>query len=141
YRIEGAKRGPAPAHAVGIWVGAYKPRMLRLIGRVADGWVPSVQYLAGGVTDLGEMNRHIDDAAAGAGREPGAIRRLLNIGGRFSATGSGFLHGPPQQWAEELADVALAYGTSGFILASDDTATTERFAAEVAPAVRASVAA
>lgn len=141
YRIEGAKRGPAPAHAVGIWVGAYGPRMLRLIGRVADGWVPSVQYLRGGIADLGDMNRRIDDAAAGAGREPGAIRRLLNIGGRFSATGSGFLQGPPQQWAEELADVALGYGTSAFILASDDTATTERFAAEVAPATRELVAA
>ncbi|MGV0715323.1 LLM class flavin-dependent oxidoreductase [Mycolicibacterium sp. XJ662] len=141
YRIEGAKRGPAPAHDVGIWVGAYGPRMLRLIGRDADGWVPSVQYLRGGVADLGDMNRRIDDAAAGAGREPGAIRRLLNIGGRFSATGSGFLQGPPSQWAEELADVALGYGTSGFILASDDTETTERFAAEVAPAVRELVAA
>ncbi|MGE2725553.1 LLM class flavin-dependent oxidoreductase [Mycolicibacterium pulveris] len=141
YRIEGAKRGPAPAHDVGILVGAYGPRMLRLIGRDADGWVPSVQYLRGGLTDLAAMNRHIDEAAAGAGREPGAIRRLLNIGGRFAATGSGFLQGPPRQWAEELADVALGYGTSGFLLASDETDTTERFAAEVAPAVRELVAA
>ncbi|BBY79654.1 LLM class flavin-dependent oxidoreductase [Mycolicibacterium pulveris] len=141
YRVEGAKRGPAPAHDIGIWVGAYKPRMLRLIGCHADGWVPSVQYLSGGVADLREMNEHIDAAAAGAGRPLDAIRRMLNIGGRFTATGSGFLQGPPQQWAEELADVALTYGISAFILASDDTATTERFAAEVAPAVRALVGA
>src|SRR5690606_31569107 len=36
YRVSGAKRGPAPAHDIGIWVGAYKPRMLRLTGRLGD---------------------------------------------------------------------------------------------------------
>src|SRR5690606_7069894 len=45
YRLRGAKRGPAPAHPIGIWLGAYKPRMLRLTGRAADGWLPSVPYL------------------------------------------------------------------------------------------------
>ncbi|GAB3385345.1 hypothetical protein GCM10027452_36600 [Micromonospora halotolerans] len=35
YRVVGAKRGPAPAHPVRVWVGAYKPRMLRLVGRPA----------------------------------------------------------------------------------------------------------
>ena len=43
----GAKRGPAPADDVPIWVGANRPRMLRLIGRVADGWLPSLGYLGG----------------------------------------------------------------------------------------------
>lgn len=46
----------------------------------------------------------------------------------------------PPTWVEELTDVALTYGTSGFVLASDDTVTTERFAAEVVPAVREEVA-
>ncbi|AXH95531.1 LLM class flavin-dependent oxidoreductase [Ornithinimicrobium avium] len=141
YDVHGAKRGPAPAHPIGIWVGAYKPRMLRLVGRLADGWLPSLQYLPGGARSLAGMNERIDDAAVAAGREPGEVRRLLNIGGRFAARGGGFLQGPPAQWAEELAGVALAYGTSGFLLASDDTTLTETFAAEVAPAVRELVAA
>lgn len=34
---------------------------------------------------------------------------------------SGFLQGPPSQWVEEVTEVALTYGTSGFILASEDT--------------------
>src|SRR5688500_15482782 len=34
HRVVGAKRGPAPAHDVEIWLGAYKPRMLRLTGRL-----------------------------------------------------------------------------------------------------------
>ena len=33
YRARGAKRGPAPAHPIDIWIGAYKPRMLKLTGR------------------------------------------------------------------------------------------------------------
>ena len=141
YRVDGAKRGPAPAHDVEIWVGAYKPRILGLVGRKADGWVPSLGYLKGGAAELGKMSRIVDDAAAEAGRDPGQVRRLLNINGRFATQSSGFLHGPPDQWAEELAGLALEHGTSGFILASDDASVTQTYAHEVAPAVRELVAA
>ncbi|SDE61501.1 Luciferase-like monooxygenase [Blastococcus fimeti] len=140
YAVHGAERGPAPAHRPGIWIGAYKPRILRTTGRIGDGWLPSVQYLPGGVTDLAGMNGHIDEGAAAAGRDPRDIRRFLNLAGDFGATSRGFLQGPPDQWVEELTDLTLTYGTSGFVLASDDTATTELFAAEVAPAVRSEVA-
>jgi alkanesulfonate monooxygenase SsuD/methylene tetrahydromethanopterin reductase-like flavin-dependent oxidoreductase (luciferase family) len=141
YQVVGAKRGPAPAHDIGIWVGAYKPRMLKLIGRAADGWLPSLGYLEGGLADLEAMNAQIDEGAAAAGRDPAAVRRLLNIGGRFAATGRSLLNGPPRQWAEELASITLDYGITGFILAADDAPTIERFAAEVAPATRELVAA
>jgi alkanesulfonate monooxygenase SsuD/methylene tetrahydromethanopterin reductase-like flavin-dependent oxidoreductase (luciferase family) len=130
YEVSGAKRGAAPAHRVSVWVGAYKPRMLRLTGRLADGWLPSLSYLQPG--QLTEGNALIDRAAVEAGREPGAIRRLLNIGSEASAAG---------QWAERLADLALTEGTGTFILASDDPDTIRGFAAEVAPAVREQVAA
>ncbi|MFN8623012.1 MAG: LLM class flavin-dependent oxidoreductase [Chloroflexota bacterium] len=43
--VRGAKRGPAPAHAIEVWIGAYKPRMLRSTGRVGDGWLLSWGYL------------------------------------------------------------------------------------------------
>lgn len=140
YRVHGAKRGPRPAHDIGIWVGAYKPRMLRLIGRAADGWLPSLPYLSGGPEDLAELNKHIDGAAAAAGRDPAKVRRLLNVSGRFAANGRAFLDGPAEQWAEDLAGLTLEYGTSGFILASDDPYSIETFAAEVAPATRELVA-
>ena len=42
YRVSGAKRGPVPAHDIPIWIGALKPRMLRLVGRKGDGWLPSL---------------------------------------------------------------------------------------------------
>jgi alkanesulfonate monooxygenase SsuD/methylene tetrahydromethanopterin reductase-like flavin-dependent oxidoreductase (luciferase family) len=141
YQVTGGKRGPAPAHDIGIWVGAYKPRMLRLIGRVADGWLPSLPYLPGGPADLIDLNAHIDEAAIEAGRDPRAVRRLLNITGRFTASGSGLLTGPVEQWVAELTGLALDHGISGFILMADDPTVIQRFGAEVAPAVRELVAA
>ena len=140
YQVAGAKRGPAPAHDVKIWVGAYKPRMLRLVGRAADGALPSLSYLPGGAEDLAELNRHIDEGAQAAGRDTRALRRLLNVTGRFAPGGRAFLDGPAEQWAEDLAGLTLEYGVSAFILAADDPMTIERFAAEVAPAARELVA-
>ncbi|HEX4256175.1 MAG TPA: LLM class flavin-dependent oxidoreductase, partial [Streptosporangiaceae bacterium] len=139
YQVNGAKRGPAPAHDVGIWLGAYKPGMLALTGRAADGWLPSLSYLQPG--DLAAGNKLIDEAAQQAGRSPDQIRRLLNVSGRFAPVGRGPLDGPAEQWAEELADLALSDGISAFILAGDDPDDLRRFAGEVAPAVRELVAA
>jgi alkanesulfonate monooxygenase SsuD/methylene tetrahydromethanopterin reductase-like flavin-dependent oxidoreductase (luciferase family) len=136
YQIKGTKRGPNPAHDIGIWIGAYKPRILKLTGRAADGWLPSLSYLEDGPRSLAEMNRHIDEGAQAAGREPSAIRRMLNINGQFAQQGHGFLVGPPQQWAEQLAEVNQTYGISGFILGTDDPYSIEMFASEVAPATR-----
>src|SRR3954469_11704716 len=78
YPLRGAKRGPAPAHPIPIWVGALRPRMLRLIGRAADGWLPSLGRLES-VAARGEGNAIIDEAAVRAGRDPSEIRRLLNV--------------------------------------------------------------
>jgi alkanesulfonate monooxygenase SsuD/methylene tetrahydromethanopterin reductase-like flavin-dependent oxidoreductase (luciferase family) len=141
YQVKGAKRGPAPAHKIGIWIGAYKPRILKLTGRAADGWLPSLAYLEGGVSALKEMNKHIDEGAALAGRDPSQIRRLLNISGQFSRVGQSPFNGPPHQWAEDLAALTLEYGITGFILAADDAPTIELFAKEVVPATRERVAA
>lgn len=136
HRVDGAKRGPAPAHDIGIWLGALKPRMLRLIGRKADGWLPSMGYLKG-LDQLAESNARIDEAAVGAGRDPGEIRRLVNIPGRFAAERSAqLLVGPPAQWAEQLAALTLEYGLSGFILAGDDSHAIAVYGQEVAPAAR-----
>jgi alkanesulfonate monooxygenase SsuD/methylene tetrahydromethanopterin reductase-like flavin-dependent oxidoreductase (luciferase family)/FAD/FMN-containing dehydrogenase len=138
HRLQGAERGPAPAHNVPIWVGGVKPRMLRLVGHKADGWLPSLGGLQQGQLAAGQAL--IDDAAAEAGRDPREIRRLANITGTFSAASEGFLVGPAKQWVDELLLLALEEGLSTFILASDDPATLRRFAGEVAPALREAVA-
>jgi hypothetical protein len=82
-------------------------------------------YLPGGVSALTEMNKHIDEGAVQAGRDPSQIRRLLNISGQFLRTGRSPLNGPPQQWAQDLAAITLEYGITGFILAADDAPTLE----------------
>jgi alkanesulfonate monooxygenase SsuD/methylene tetrahydromethanopterin reductase-like flavin-dependent oxidoreductase (luciferase family)/FAD/FMN-containing dehydrogenase len=134
YSVHGAKRGPAPAHDLPLWIGAYKPRMLRLTGRKGDGWLPSLSYLQPG--DYAASNAIIDEAAESVGRHPREIRRLANIGGRFDDRSSGFLAGPSDQWVDELLPFVIDDGVGTFILASDDPATLQRFAEEVAPALR-----
>jgi alkanesulfonate monooxygenase SsuD/methylene tetrahydromethanopterin reductase-like flavin-dependent oxidoreductase (luciferase family) len=134
YRVSGAKRGPEPAHDIPIWVGALKPRMLRLIGEKADGWLPSLARLQEG--DLERGNQVIDDAAAAAGRDPSQIRRLVNIHGSFSPDSHSFLQGAPDQWVEELLPFVLEHGISTFILATDDPYAIQRWGGEVAPALR-----
>jgi alkanesulfonate monooxygenase SsuD/methylene tetrahydromethanopterin reductase-like flavin-dependent oxidoreductase (luciferase family) len=140
YPVNGAKRGPAPAHNISIWLGAYKPRMLRLVGRKADGWLPSLGYMKS-LADLSDANAIIDEAAREAGREPAAVRRLLNIGGRFGPPSNQLLSGPPEQWVEQLAALTLEYGFTGYILMGDDPTAIARFGRDVAPALRELVAA
>ena len=132
YRVKGMHAGPMPLHDVQIWIGALKPRMLRLTGRLADGWLPSL----GNVTPetMGEMNAVIDEAADRAGRGPQAVRRMLNVFG-----GHEYLRGPSAHMAERLAALTLEHGTSTFILGTDEPDELRRFAAEVMPAVRSLV--
>ncbi|MEN0129140.1 MAG: LLM class flavin-dependent oxidoreductase [Brevundimonas sp.] len=130
HHLDGAKRGPAPAHDVPIWLGAYKPRMLSLVGRKADGWLPSAGYLQPG--DLAAGNARIDDAAREAGRDPREIRRLLNLG---AVTASSV-----DEWVDELLTLVLEDGVSTFILAGDDERSIALFGQELAPALREAVA-
>jgi alkanesulfonate monooxygenase SsuD/methylene tetrahydromethanopterin reductase-like flavin-dependent oxidoreductase (luciferase family) len=118
YQLAGAHSGPVPAHQIGIWIGAYKPRMLSLIGRGADGWVPSLGYMQ--PADLAEGNKRIDDAATAAGRDPKLIRRVLNAG---------------FQPADVFTALALDFGMDTFLI-SEDPAAMRKFASEVAPKVR-----
>ncbi|WP_017581200.1 LLM class flavin-dependent oxidoreductase [Nocardiopsis valliformis] len=138
YSVNGMKRGPEPAHDIGIWLGAYKPRMLRLTGAKADGWLPSLGYAK--AEDLPELNGIIDDSALEHGRDPRQIRRLVNLmGASFSPAGGGFLQGPPEQWVEQLLPLTLEHGFGTFILPTDDPRTIQTFGQEVAPALREAV--
>lgn len=138
YRTKGLRAGPTPVGDIPIWLGAYKPRMLRLTGRLADAWVPSMGYAD--PPALPALNARIDEAALAAGRDPADIRRIYNIFGSFGRSAD-FLRGSAADWAEQLAQLAIGDGMSTFILGTDDPATLARFASEVAPATRELVAA
>lgn len=138
YSSRGLRPGPRPAHDIPIWLGAYKPRMIRLTGRVADAWVPSMGYAD--PPALPDLNARLDEAALAAGRTPQDIRRIYNVSGRFG-TDPGLLQGTASDWAEQLTDLAVGIGMSTFILGTDDPDVVRRFAEEVAPLTRELVAA
>src|SRR5690348_10951358 len=117
HHLAGAHSGPVPAHPIGIWLGAYRPRMLSLVGRLADGWVPSFGYVK--PPDLHQANRRIDEAAQAVGRDPRAIRRVLNAG---------------MLDAETLVGLAVDYGMDTFLIA-DVPEEMRDFMSDVAPRV------
>jgi alkanesulfonate monooxygenase SsuD/methylene tetrahydromethanopterin reductase-like flavin-dependent oxidoreductase (luciferase family) len=139
YSLKGMRPGPHPVHDIGIWVGAYGPKMLDLIGRLADGWVPSFGYSPPG--RLPEMNRRIDVGAERAGRRPQEIRRAYNISGSIGAVDESPLEGPPSRWVETLTGFALEHGMDTFIFwpSGEHERQVEVFAGEVVPAVKEAV--
>ena len=139
YQLAGVKPGPPPAHPIGIWLGVGARRTLALVGRAADGWVPSSGWAT--PDKLPGMHARIDEAAAAAGRDPAVITRVYNVWGGIDGTG-GFLQGGPAQWVDELTELAVEQGMDTFMFgpSQDPVLQLRRFAAEVAPAVREQVA-
>ena len=122
YQLSGVRPGPRPAHPIGIWLGVYKPHALALVGRLADGWVPSLGYAT--PEALTEGNRRIDEAARQAGRDPSSIRRILNV---MDSPGP-----------ELLAELAAEHGMDTFMFAQAEEPDTQlrRLASEVIPRTR-----
>jgi alkanesulfonate monooxygenase SsuD/methylene tetrahydromethanopterin reductase-like flavin-dependent oxidoreductase (luciferase family) len=139
YRVSGLHTGPVPSHDMGIWLGAGRPRMLDLIGRKADGWVPSSSWAP--PEALPASLRRIDAAAERAGRDPSTIRRVYNLMGRVQSAHDERFEGPVSYWVDELAGlVEIGMDTFVFWPAGDDPlGQIEMFASEVAPAVRSAI--
>jgi probable F420-dependent oxidoreductase len=70
HRVTGAGLNPPPVQRpIPIWFGAQSPRAYRRAGRLADGWFPQMQP----GPELDEAIATVGQAAAEAGRDPGAI--------------------------------------------------------------------
>jgi alkanesulfonate monooxygenase SsuD/methylene tetrahydromethanopterin reductase-like flavin-dependent oxidoreductase (luciferase family) len=133
YQVKGAKPGPAPAHPIGIWVGAYGPRMLHLTGRLADGWLPSLGERYMPADDAPRMHAAVDEGAKEAGRDPADIERVVNVMA---------LEGPMKGWPEVLARIAdeLHFSTILVGVAGDEPLEfVRRLGEDVAPRLRALV--
>jgi alkanesulfonate monooxygenase SsuD/methylene tetrahydromethanopterin reductase-like flavin-dependent oxidoreductase (luciferase family) len=139
YRLAGVKPGPTPAHPMSVWLGVGGRRTLALVGRTADGWVPSSGWAT--PDRLPDMQARIDEAAVAADRDPAEIARIYNVWGQIDGTG-GFLQGGVAQWVEELTELSVDHGMDTFVFgpSEDPVRQLQRFAAEVAPAVREQVA-
>jgi alkanesulfonate monooxygenase SsuD/methylene tetrahydromethanopterin reductase-like flavin-dependent oxidoreductase (luciferase family) len=125
YRVKGFHPGPPPAHPIEIWVGAYKPRMLRLTGRLADGWLPSQGYMP--PEQAAEARKVIDEAATKAGRDPSEVRGVYNVGS---------IEGGAEAWAETLSGWITELRVTTFILPGDSVDQVEWLVSEVIPAVK-----
>jgi len=130
YRVRGAHPGPAPAHRIGIWVGAYGPRMLRLTGRLGDGWLPSLGsgYLE--PDDAARMQGVVDEAARRAGRDPAGVERAANVMA---------LEGGPRAWPDTLARIASELRFTTLLVGvppGDGADFVRRLGEDVAPRVR-----
>src|SRR3954453_4303325 len=126
WKGDGKFDGPSPAHEIGIWLGAYKPRMLRITGALADGWIPSQSYLP--PEQVPEAMKRVDDAAGSEDRDPSSIRRIYNLIGDDKPT------------TEQLADFATELGFDSFIFSPTASHELELLAHDVIPAVKEEVA-
>lgn len=126
YRVHGARPGPAPAHPIGIWLGAYGPRMLRVTGRLADGWLPSLGFGQFTEDELAARHDVIDEAARAAGRDPADIRRALNV----------TLDGDRSEWADTLRRLASKRFETFIVSADGDPLEVVRAVADLAAELR-----
>jgi alkanesulfonate monooxygenase SsuD/methylene tetrahydromethanopterin reductase-like flavin-dependent oxidoreductase (luciferase family) len=126
YAVRGLHPGPAPAHPIGIWLGAYGPRMLRVTGRLADGWLPSLGFGKLTEDELAVRHEVVDDAARAAERDPTEIRRALNV----------TLAGEPAGWLDTLRRLADKRFETFIISAEGDPLDVVRRAADLAAQLR-----
>lgn len=142
YPVPGYPSGPVPARRVELWLGVYRRRGLELIAHHGDGWIPSMGYLAPDA--FRSVAARLDEAVLAAGRDPASIRRIYNLGGVITdgPVGDGPLVGPVDLWIETLTRWSLDLGVDAFLFAPPDMGTrdVERFADDIAPAVRHAVA-
>jgi alkanesulfonate monooxygenase SsuD/methylene tetrahydromethanopterin reductase-like flavin-dependent oxidoreductase (luciferase family) len=126
YRVHGLRPGPMPAHPIGIWLGAYGPRMLRVAGRLADGWLPSLGFGRLTEDELAARHEEIDAAARAAGRVPEDIRRALNV----------TLEPDRSTWLDTLLHLAHKRFQTFIVFAEGDPIEVVRALADLAPRLR-----
>lgn len=148
YRFEHLMPSAVPTPP--IWTGSGGARALAITGRLADGWIPprGMDWTAEGYR---EGRRRIAEAAVTAGRNPGEIGSVINLGtpilsSRDAAARTGpdgrFGGGSARQWIDELTGAVTEHGIAGFNFAVLDEAgnlsldTITRFGDEVIAPVR-----
>ena len=115
--------------------------MMRVVGRLADGWVPSLPRLP--LARCRPRQDAIDEAARKRRAATRDDPRVANLNGVIATRRTDWLRGPAEHWVEELVKLVRDLRFTGFVAWFDDEdqlGQTERFATEVAPAVREALA-
>jgi alkanesulfonate monooxygenase SsuD/methylene tetrahydromethanopterin reductase-like flavin-dependent oxidoreductase (luciferase family) len=149
YSLVNAHPGPTPTHPIGIWLGALRPRMLRLTGQKADGLLISAPYIP--PENVPDIQQAVDKAAQEAGRDTRAIRRAYNLmgaivqgnGPTITPTRKGVIVGTARQWVDELVRYYYDLRMDTFIfwpVMGDEETQARIFVEEVVPEVKAHIA-
>ena len=142
YRTDGAELEPKPAHRIPIWLGTLGNRALAVTGRLADGWIPSLELAP--PERVGAMRDRVLGAARSAGRDPSDITCVYNVEIRVDERVEARPHlvtGAPEAVAEQLTGfLALGFTGINFLPVGPDTQEqVHRIAIEVLPLVRAAI--
>jgi len=139
YRLGGVHPGPRPGGDLGIWLGAYGNRMLELTGSKADGWMPSAGFLP--VDRLPDAVGRIRASAERAGRDPGGLRLIYNIGGNVGPESTAPFQGSSAQWVDQLVHLSQDVGMNGFVYwpSARHADQFAEFAETVVPSVRSAL--
>jgi len=139
YRTAAAELEPKPDSHIPIWVGTFGARALALTGRVADGWIPSLELAPPG--RIPEMRERIFAGARDAGRAPEDITFAYNMEIRVDEVSHPdpfVVSGPPDVVIERLLGFTkLGFSAMNFQpLGPDPGEQIERLALEVIPALK-----
>ena len=140
HQTDHAEVQPKPERPIPIWLGTYGPRALAVTGRLADGWIPSIDLAPPERVPL--MRERIARAAREAARDPADVTAAYNLEVRVDERAERqpfVLSGSPPQVAERLLGfVRLGFTAFNFIpFGPGPNEQAERLAREVIPAVRA----
>lgn len=136
YTTSAAQIEPKPREPIPIWLGTVGPRGLRLVGRLANGWIPSLPYAP--PEQAPRMIATILAAAVAAGRDPADIARIYNLEVTLERGVEASVVGESYEIAERLIKFARI-GFTGFNfqpVGANREEQIERLAREVVPAVR-----
>ena len=141
HRTRAADIEPKPGHYIPIWLGTFGKQSLAVTGRVADGWIPTLEMAP--PTAIPAMRDRIFDAAIRAGRDPKELTLVYNMEFRVDEPGKASPHvvqGSARQLLEQLAGfVSLGFSAMNFIPSGPDPELQiERLAQEVLPLLRSS---
>lgn len=148
YRLHGAD--PAPEPTPPIWTGSQGPRSLAVTGRLADGWIPA-HAADWRSPQVKRWRPLVDEAAAGAGRDPSDVVTIYNVGGAITDrpvarprdSDGRWTGGSVAQWVDELTSAVVDYAAAGlFYLPFDQPADAiRRWMHDIVPEVRRALSA
>ncbi len=143
FTVHEATLEPKPARRIPIWLGGHGKSMLDLVGRKADGWLPTLHFLVHVLgrepEHLYEMQQQVRQAAAAAGRDPDTITHACNVAVLVSER-AGKLRGQIVGGPEEIIEQLLVFLHRGFTFlnfwtSGDERWQREQLAQEIIPAL------